>query len=371
MLSVNPIARVVVTTSSGTPAPSAFDVGLLLVKDSNYTAARRLQTYLSAEAAVEDLEEMGFASNSNIIAAVTNYFSADPKPGRLLVSCYPSTETPSQALAAVLDLTSSFYGVCVADAAADSVLVTLAATVAASTVPMMLFLPTIGTPSAVVQTDSLLDLLKEAGYDRAITLYCEEVPDAAALMGLAMGLQLANPESAFALAYKKLVGLTPSDLTETQVTAIKNKNGNVYITRGYTHQLLEVGAVASGKRYDEVLYIDQISSELQSAAVDLLANNSGKMPQTDDASAMFINTFSSILVRYFDRGVLATAAWRGQDLNQVKKGDVLNKGFKLWADSYDTQSDLDRAAHKAMPIHVAMILAGSIESVVISVDVQI
>ena len=39
-------------------------------------------------------------------------------------------------------------------------------------------------------------------------------------------------------------------------------------------------------------------------------------------------------------------------------------------DAYDTQTDADRQAHKAMPVSVALTLAGSLESVVISVNVQ-
>jgi hypothetical protein len=70
-------------------------------------------------------------------------------------------------------------------------------------------------------------------------------------------------------------------------------------------------------------------------------------------------------------GVLASGTWKGRDAGPLRSGDVLDNGFALWADSYDTQSDEDRAAHKAMPIHAALILAGSLESVVIAVNVQI
>ena len=51
--------------------------------------------------------------------------------------------------------------------------------------------------------------------------------------------------------------------------------------------------------------------------------------------------------------------------------EILENGFALWADSYDDQSDADRAAHKAMPVQVALTLAGSIESIVITVNVQV
>lgn len=54
-----------------------------------------------------------------------------------------------------------------------------------------------------------------------------------------------------------------------------------------------------------------IAEDLQNAAVSLLAENPDKLPQTDDASAQFMNAFSSVLIGYTNRGILATAPWRG------------------------------------------------------------
>ena len=129
--------------------------------------------------------------------------------------------------------------------------------------------------------------------------------------------------------------------------------------------------MANGQRYDEVLYIDKIADDLQNAAVTLLAENPDRLPQTDDSTAQFINRFSAVLMGYTDRGILASAAWRGADLGPVRNGEIIENGFLLWADSYDDQSDADRAAHKAVPIQCALTLAGSIESIVITVNVQV
>ena len=127
----------------------------------------------------------------------------------------------------------------------------------------------------------------------------------------------------------------------------------------------------SASLYDEVLYVDKIAEDLQNVAVTLLAENPDKLPQTDDSTAQFINRFSSILMGYTDRNVLASAVWRGSDVGPIKSGDIIENGFLLWADSYDNQSDADRAAHKAVPVQVALTLAGSIESIVITVNVQV
>ena len=75
--------------------------------------------------------------------------------------------------------------------------------------------------------------------------------------------------------------------------------------------------------------------------------------------------------RYTNMGVLASGIWRGSDTGSLHFGDTVENGFALWADSHDNQPDADRAAHKAVPIQVGLVLAGSIESIVITVNVMI
>ena len=371
MLSISTIARVVVNASRTVSVPTSFDTGLMLLKDAHYAAAKRLRTYNSAAEAAAGLVADGFAATTEAYKAAVKYFSQSPAPGRLLVSCYPSSETPADALAALLDLTSDFYGVCLGAAETEDNLLALEAAISAQEKPCMLFLPLMGTAADVVVSGGLLDTLFSRSSSRSVCTYAAVLSDAAAVMGCAMGLQLASSASSFALCYKTLQGVTPSDLTQTQIDAIQALGGNVFVTRNYTFHLLEKGSTPSGLRYDEVLYMDMIAADLQSAAVSLLAQNTGKLPQTDDSTAMFINLFSGILAGYTARNVLASAEWRGAAVGPLQNGDIVENGFALWADSYDTQSEADRAAHKAMPIQVALTLAGSLESVVINVNVQL
>ena len=136
-------------------------------------------------------------------------------------------------------------------------------------------------------------------------------------------------------------------------------------------RLLENGTVVSGKRFDEILSLDRIAADLQEAALELLTSGTGKLPQTDETSAVFINRFSAVLSEYTARGILATGIWRGQAVGSLEYGDTIGNGYLLWADSYDRQSDADRAAHRAMPIHAALCLSGSVETLLIDVDVSI
>ena len=371
MLSINTIARVAVNVVRTAAQPTSFDTGLLLVKDSNYAAEKRLRSYANSSGAAAGLIADGFASDTEAYKASQKYFASSPCSGRLLVSCYPVAESPVEALNAVLDRTADFYGIALADPRTDAELLALDEHISALDKPAMLFLPLIGTPAAVVAANSLLDKLHTAGTRRVIATCTSVVSDAAAVMGAAMGLQTAHAASAFSLCYKPVGGIQPSSLSQSQADAIEALGGNVYVTRGYSHTLLEKGGSPSGYRYDEVLYLDMIAESLQNAAVSLLAENPDKLPQTDDASAQFMNAFSSVLASYTSRGILATMKWRGTAVGSIRTGDYVENGFALWADSYDNQPEADRAAHKAVPIQVALTLAGTLESVVITVNVRI
>ena len=371
MLSINNVARVVVNTIRASASPSSFDTGLLLVQDSNYADNRRLQTYLSATEAAAGLIALGFGTTSEPYKAAIKYFAASPSPGRLLVSCYPVGEDLRTALDNVLDRTAAIYGVMIIGTLTPGNWLALAQHVESLPVPLMLFVPVLGTVASAIAEEGILDKLNGAQIKRAFPLYCSSASDCAAVMGTAMGLELSHKGSAFALCYKTINGIVPSDLTQSEVENLKALNCNVYVTRGFTHYLLENGMAANGQRYDEVLYVDKIAEDLQNAAVALLADNPDKLPQTDDSTAQFINRFSSILMGYTDRGILASSMWRGADIGPVRNGDIVENGFALWADSYDDQPEADRAAHKAVPMQCALCLAGSIESIVITVNVQV
>ena len=368
MLSINTIAHVVVNTVRAASSSASFDTGLLLAPDNQPDSdERRLQVYHSAAEATAALTEMGFASTSDVYRSAVKYFAASPAPSRLLIFSYAYPASYIDAMDAVLDLTADFYGVMPCGTVTAEVITALAAHIESLSVPLVLFAPNLSYSAAY---NSGLDQLYNRQFKRTLPFCCEEVSDCAAVMGTAMGLELSHKGSAFALCYKTIQGIQPADLTQTQVDDIKRKNGNVYLARGYTHFLLENGTMANGQRYDEILYIDKIANDLQNAAVSMLAENTDKMPQTDDSTAQFINRFSSILMNYTGMGVLASAAWRGNDIGPIMFGDIIENGFLMWADSYDDQSDADRAAHRAMPIQVALTLAGSIESIVITVNVQ-
>ena len=367
MLSLSSIVRVRVNPAGVAVSSDAFSTGLLLAPASGTVPdGSRLRAY----AAAADLLADGFAASDPAYLAARAYFAADPAPDRVYVGLYGSGETPAAVLQEILESTDDFYAVCLCEANPARV-IPLIEGFDALEGRVVLFAGATGSADDALAANGVLTKAYATGSDRILTVYGADAYAAAAVMGTAMGLSQANPEGAFSLCYRQVPGMLPVDLTESGILRLKAAGCNVYVTRGRSRKLLEQGNMVSGRRFDEVLALDRIAADLQEAAVQLMTESPGKLPQKDATSAVFINRFTAVLAGYAAAGTLAPGVWRGADVGSLSRGDVLENGYALWADSYDSQSDADRAAHKAMPIHVALCPSGSVETMEILVDVSV
>lgn len=235
----------------------------------------------------------------------------------------------------------------------------------------ILFYGFTGAVEVVTADGSILSDIGATGSRRACGLYCEnDISDAAGAMGLAMGMTRTHEGSSWAMCYKSIATATMNTITEANVEKIKGMNGNVYVRRTRSRAAVENGAVASGIRVDEVISLDQIKYDLQTGLFSLLADNPNKLPQTDSTNTLLVNEIYSILEGYYNAGVTATAPWRGTDIGTIATGDIIEHGYYAITTSFDDQSTLDRSLHKAPPITVLLCLSGSVESVVVNVNVQ-
>ncbi len=366
MLSLSPIVQVRVNVAAAASSGSAFSTGLILAPTAaaSVSDADRLRLFASTADMLSD----GFAATDVAYLAAEAYFAASPAPDRVFIGLYASSETPATVFQNILSRTADFYGVCLCDPSASAV---GAFVDALPSIPgrYVAFCTATGSVSDTIASSGVLGKIFSTGSSRILGIYGSDIYAAPAVMGTAMGLSRAFSDSAFALCYQQIPGMLPLDLTESEIASLKAKNANVYIIRGTNRRLFENGSTASGHRFDEALSLDRITADLQEAALAMITSGAGRLPQTDETSAVFINRFSAVLAAYAASGVLGTETWRGSAVGNIQPGDTIENGYLLWADSYDLQSDADRAAHKAMPIHAALCLTGAVESLLIDIDV--
>lgn len=205
----------------------AYDTGLILVKTSGFSNDKRLREVYSAAEADHVMQTYGFATSSNERIAVNKFFGQNPKPKRLLISCYPASQNPSEALDSVMEITTDFYGVMCASTETDSKTLSLAQKIAGMTKPCVLFIPLIGTVATITQSGSLLDTLKTASRARALATHVNSIGDCGGIMGCAIGSNLTHIYgNAKRLEYQVPIGLTEVDSGDG--VDIKNMRGNVW-----------------------------------------------------------------------------------------------------------------------------------------------
>lgn len=379
MLNIDPVVKVNVQVGTSSAASGVFDVGAIIGPTSvtgKLDTTHRFQTYGSLAEMAAD----GIQSSSPEYLAAQKYFNVSPAPASVVIIFYDTaentTDSPTAAMLDAIDKGAEFYAVYYIPKTSET-----AANIKTNIVALasaldslnrgVLFYGVTGEVSAVIVDNGIFATLAGSGSKRAVGMYCASAEnDAAGLMGEAMGLALQNANSAFALCYKSVASATKADVTQTQVASLQALNANVLVQRTKTRAYIEKGATASGLRFDDVLYLDRIAYEIQQAIYEMIANSATKLPQDDSTTLAFLSEIGGILDNYYNMGVLAESPWRGSAIGGLETGDIVEHGHNEFADSFDNQTTADRAAHKAMPITVLVCMSGSVESIVITVDVQ-
>jgi len=223
-------------------------------------------------------------------------------------------------------------------------------------------------PDILSEEENTFQALHEASYRRANATWHEDYTAAVGAMGYAMGQMRKTANSSFTLALKSFAGVSPSNLTESQVTKIEGYNANVYINRaGYS--MYEKGTQLSGDYSDEIIQLDNLVSEVSTSVTNLLRARP-KIAQTEKGMTTVKDVVGNILATYVTQGFIAPGIWNGPTVLALEPGQFLPNGFLVLSEPIATQPIADREARKAPPIYAAIKLAGAIQSVVIEVDVD-
>lgn len=383
-LSLNPIVNISVNLSARAAVRKGFNLALICGKSQVIPQLERVRVYTSADALLDD----GFTNDSEEYKAALLYFSASIAPTRLAVGQKYGSESWLEAAQACRSANSEWYVFCPLGTE-DTDIPTLAAWAEAADPSTVLAYTTSGSDnlSAYIADEEdgdedapteIFKTLSDKNYRRSFGQYCgqDDTPDAVvATMGYAMGANRGTNNSSYTLAYKTLPGVTTDDLTETQVTYVcgtpsaNGVNGNCYINRAESYDILQQGRMADGSSFDEILQLDMLRNDILLNVMDLLTSTR-KVPQTEGGMASIINVINVACDKYVNTGFIAPGKWNGGEVLNLENGTYLTNGYLVQSEAIDDQSQADRDARKAPPIYVSVKLAGAIEYVTIEVYVN-
>jgi hypothetical protein len=285
-------------------------------------------------------------------------------------------ETLLQAVQACQQANQQWYGfMCIG--ATDTDHLALAAYSTANWQSLFYFAST--ADAAVVNgTAGNIALQMQALKDRALLSYNttqggtfpNNIYAAAAILGLAMGLNTATAGSAFTLNLKPLVGIAPEPLTQTQYNTLVTQNCNTVGTFGAFIGFFASGVLPSGEFFDQILYRAMLVAQIQINLMNLLVSVP-KVPQTDAGEHQLIAQVDSACAFLASIGYIGPGIWNGAPVLGLATGAPLPLGYLNQAPPYASQSPAARQARQAMPIYCTIKEAGAVHSVVVQVSVQL
>jgi hypothetical protein len=211
--------------------------------------------------------------------------------------------------------------------------------------------------------------LQAASYNRSLGIYSTLTTDAAAaVMGYASGANTGAYNS-FTLADKTLVGVTPELITEGQLQILEAANINVYSTRLARFTLLELGVMASGAGFGDIVGIDILVENIQTNVMQLRMN-SAKIPLTDAGMAQYDTAITQALTAASNAGFLAAGVWDGSTVGTLTNGTMMPNGYSIQIGSVASLSASDKSAGNAPAVYVCIYKAGNIRKFVLTVDVS-
>lgn len=240
-----------------------------------------------------------------------------------------------------------FYGVIVTSHAASDIL--QVATYVESQL-LVYVAATLDAGCLTGSTTDIMSVLHALTFDRTMLLYSAQAntnaPDAAW-----MGYMLPTLPGTGNWAMKTLRGVTPDNLTPTQISNVIAKKGNVYINIGGNGTTL-YGTAAGGEYFDVTIFIDFLASLVQSLVIAVVTDPLNlKVPYTNQGISMIA-------------APIRAAFKQGQD----QQGIV--PGWKVFAPDIADVSKADRSGRVLNNIGGTATLAGAINQINVNVFVS-
>lgn len=194
--------------------------------------------------------------------------------------------------------------------------------------------------------------LQLSGYDRTTCWWHSDpalYPEVA-FLGSMLTVDFNVPNSAATGKFKRLSGVSTVNITTSQLTALKAKNCNTYVSRGGI-PITEEGVMASGEFFDTMHGVDWMTDAISVDVYGALTSESKKVPYTDAGAAVLEDAVRGVLDQAVAAGFIATDF---DDEGNLVAAYTLSTGRVL------DQPQTQRAARRGPPITFEGRLAGAI-----------
>ena len=366
--SLNRIVDVSVKVSSPATISSDFNLGLIIDNRSDSPIANSIKTYTYTNYQTQMVAD-GFASTDDAYKKAVIYFSQSEKSSQLLVAGTGAAEAADAAFTRIRNANDKFYCFCFAATVTDENIAKVAALVEASSIPTIYFFGSADDKCIQASTSNIMKTLQTAKYTRTFGFYSKDVNIDVGMVGLVSGLNSMKNNSAYTIAYKTIIGVTASDLSDSELNTLIGYAGNAFTKFGNSYNFVYPGVSGGNYHVDELYLIDAAANLIQQEVVAGLISTK-KVPYTESGVDMLIAFASRACNTLENIGLIGGGIWNGEQVLNLNTGDAIENGYYIEAESIASQSAADRTSRVSPPIYVALLATGAIEHVVINVIVE-
>lgn len=342
-----------------------FNVGAIFGTSAVIPSNEVTRSYANATEMIND----GFTTNDPEYKAAVKYFSATIRPSRLIVGRQFSGQTPIMAIEEARVANQEWYWCAFPEVTENSDILDIAEYIEAASPFTGYAFQSSDAAIANKTPGNLFETLRTNAYNRTFPLFSDSADAASGVLGMSMGRVTGLADSAFTFKFKVLPGITAMEsLTSNQVQNIEDNNGNVYITRA-GEPMLEQGTMASGIFADDIIYADKLANAIQIGIFNELYQ-SNKIPQTEAGVGLLRSAAAQACADAVIEGYLAPGKWTGDDILNLRRGDMLENGYVVMSQPILNQSQQDREDRKAPPIYTCVKTSGAIHSAVVEIDIN-
>lgn len=283
-------------------------------------------------------------------------------------------ETAAEAVQAIANISSDWYGLYIASSVAPdtAAYLAVAAFIEGSGLSRIFGITTQST--AVLDSAQDTDIasqLKALGYKRTFIQYSSNSPYASAsIFGRAFTVNFDGSNTTLTIKFKQEPGVVAENITASQAAALTDKNCNVFVKYNNDTNIIQQGVMVNGYFFDEVHGTDWLQNAVQTAVYNLLYTSTTKIPQTDSGINVINTTITKVLSQAVVNGLVAPGQWNAGGFGALNQFDFLETGYYVYAPPVASQLQADREARKAPVIQVAIKLAGAVHFVDVIINVN-
>ncbi len=219
--------------------------------------------------------------------------------------------------------------------------------------------------------NDIFSQMKALGFTRTFGQFSSNNPYACASMyGRAFTVDFEASDTVITLKFKQEPGVAGEILTENQAAALNFKRANVFVFYSNDVAIIQQGVMASGMFFDERHNTDWLANRIQTDLFNVLYTASSKIPQTNQGIHILVATVENSIHQGVVNGMIAPGQWNAPGFGQIQFGQMLPKGYYVWAPLVESQPQAIREQRIAPTIQAGIKLAGAVHFANVIVNVN-